>query len=356
MTRRVNDSIVAARSNGWKKGTHREQPIDGRCPHCEAGLDSHSYEHSSSDHIHGGSRKRKAEELCLSPHDIEYCYYCSEWWSKGESWEQHCLSHLRETVKCYGVWTYGSAITKPSFCPFCWQDDSLKPSQRIQSWVLNQDAARHIRYDHTCPLECRQCSIHLHSLEGIFSHLRDIHDWDLLQTSKRKRETGQLGLPNGMEQNMKPMALHIFEGKSDEQELEGSSNSPWLIQGACASSPRITSPGTATTGTVRASWFEKKNLQDSTAVDTALATSHDPGDMVQHSGSCGDIRVASSVLGMESSIWPADTSAEYPASQAQKSPKPQDRSPYVSEPEETLPPKKRVKLVYKHRLVCTFLA
>lgn len=271
MTRQVNDSIVVARSYGTK---------------------------------------RKANELHLSSHDIEYCYYCSEWWSKGESWEQHCLGHLREEVNCYGAWTYGSAIIRPAFCPFCWQDDSLKPSQRMQSWNRNQDAARHIRDSHTCPLECRQCSTHLQSMEGIFSHLRDLHDWDLRLT----------------------------------------------FQGGCASSPRTASPDIATTPTLRASCFEKNNLHKSNALDTAIATHQGPGDTVQPSGPYGDVRAESSVLGMQSSIRPADTSAEFPSSQAPKSPMPQERNPSISEPEETLPPKKRVRLVYKNKLVCSFLA
>ncbi|KAI7775991.1 hypothetical protein LA080_006017 [Diaporthe eres] len=198
MTHQVNDSIVVARSYGTK---------------------------------------RKANELHLSSHDIEYCYYCSEWWSKGESWEQHCLGHLREEVNCYGAWTYGSTIIRPAFCPFCWQDDSLKPSQRMQSWNRNQDAARHIRDSHT-----------------------------------------------------------------------------------------------------------------------SIATHQGPGDMVQPSGPYGDVRAESGVLGMLSSIRPADTSAEFPSSQAPKFPKPQERSSSISEPEETLPPKKRVRLVYKNKLVCSFLA
>jgi hypothetical protein len=227
MARQINDNIVVARSNGWQNGMHREQPIDGRCPHCKVQLDGHRDECSFSDHTHGS----------------------------------------------------------------CWQDDSLKPSQRMQSWLQNQDAARHMQDSHTCPLECRQCSAYLQSIEGFFSHLRDLHDWDLYQT----------------------------------------------FQGACASSPRTANTDIAVTGTLRTS-------HKSTALDAAIATHHEPGDIVQRSSPCG-VRAASS-----------DTSAEFPSSQAQKSPKPQDRSPSISEPEETRPPKKRVKLVYKHKLVCNFLA
>lgn len=99
---------------------------------------------------------------------------------------------------------------------------------------------------------------------------------------------------------------------------------------ASASSPSTANSDISNIGTLRAS-------HESPALDTAIATHCVTGDSVRHASPCGVVRAASS-----------DTSAGFPSSQG--------KSPSIPEPEETQHPNKRVKLVYKNKLVCKFLA
>lgn len=139
--------------------------------------------------------------------------------------------------------------------------------------------------------------------------------------------------------------------------LEGTIHSPLLIQGSCesSSSSKVASPDMAALGALGASRLEGNDFPKSKSLGTAIPTHHRPGDMVQHLGPSREIMASSIVSGMQSSIRPADTSIKSPPSQVQNSP-PHDRSPSIPEPEKTLPPKKRVRLTYKNKLVCNFSA
>ncbi|KAK3896489.1 hypothetical protein C8A05DRAFT_20540, partial [Staphylotrichum tortipilum] len=150
-----------------------DKPNDGLCPVCNEEL-SRIDERQRWRHIHNCRRHSLAEELDIKHHDLVYCFYCSEWFQRGDDWEAHCLVELkRPPSKRYGAVIYRHTIILPTFCLFCRQSEDRLPSERLQYWERDADAIRHILETHELPTGCLECGVQSVSLE----HLYDVHGY-----------------------------------------------------------------------------------------------------------------------------------------------------------------------------------
>ena len=115
-----------------------------------------------------------AEELDVNHHDLVYCFFCSEWFQRGDDWDAHCLLELRRppSKRC-GAVTSRHTMVLPAFCLFCRQSENRLPSERLQYWERDADAVRHILETHQLPTDCSECGVQSVSLE----HLHDIHGY-----------------------------------------------------------------------------------------------------------------------------------------------------------------------------------
>ncbi|KAK3898146.1 hypothetical protein C8A05DRAFT_38281, partial [Staphylotrichum tortipilum] len=125
-------------------------------------------------HIHDCRRRSLAEELDIKHHDLVYCFYCSEWFQRGNDWDAHCVLELkRPPSKLCGAVTYRHTVVLPAFCLFCRQSENRLPSERLRYWERDADAIRHILKTHKLPTDCSECGVQSVSLE----HLHDVHGY-----------------------------------------------------------------------------------------------------------------------------------------------------------------------------------
>ena len=131
-----------------------EAPIDESCPVCSEHLDC--VPQDAQDHIHN-CRRLKFQQSLPVPAKVEFCLSCSEFFSTGESWEQHCAFHLAEVPFRCGPVMYGGQLVVPGLCPFHLGCEA-RPSKRWVQWRsearYREHVDQHISEMEVWPCEC----------------------------------------------------------------------------------------------------------------------------------------------------------------------------------------------------------
>jgi len=123
---------------------------------------------------------------------MTFCYFCTEF-LKTDEWQEHCRRHLSTVKKHCGAITYQHTLIRPAFCPICVQAEDLYPSVRLQYWERDADARKHIELCHGWNWTCRGCEFVADGPESGYSHLHDVHHYNIPKLSfatKTETSTG----------------------------------------------------------------------------------------------------------------------------------------------------------------------
>ena len=150
-------------------------------------------------HIH----KCYRTQLLKTNNFVEFCYFCSEWFTTKASWHKHYRYHLDEDsetlpVQCAPL-MYGGTLASPGLCPCCLGNMSLPIEMRMHQFSDKREWDNHIqsyfekwkvttRCTRTCPLEYVLCQNGpCKSFEEMLLHLEDMHRTELLVTAKHAK-------------------------------------------------------------------------------------------------------------------------------------------------------------------------
>jgi hypothetical protein len=141
-----------------------------------------------------------------------YCFYCSEWFQRGDGWDAHCRLELERPLprRC-GTVTYRNTIILPAFCLFCRQSSDCPPSERLRYWERDADAIRHILETHKLPKGCSECGVSSVSLD----HLYDVHGYRVSKTQISNETTARGPEPGSFTSQTAPTSA--AEGSVDDK-------------------------------------------------------------------------------------------------------------------------------------------